>query len=123
MLPPPVQPPVVAANASHSYFWPAALVASVVATVMIMLLLNIGHTRVTNDFGLAALGPAPPAPPLVAEDLARGIVVVGGGSDADVIGVSENCRRIDDELRARLWAGGIRIHINGTDGVLAICEE
>ncbi len=94
VAPPPVSPslPSAPASARHSHFWPAALVAVVVAAVAIMPLLNINHA---HHVDLAGAAPLVPAPPLGAPVLtSAGTVMIAGDKERNVYRIPEDCEEL-----------------------------
>ena len=100
-------PPVPAspASAPTRFLWPAALIASVAATVMIMLLTDISQDR---EGSISLLGrdviPLDLRLPAVAmiEANGAGTLSLDNGLFSEVYNLPEDCDAIDEELQERL---------------------
>ena len=117
--------PVAASGEVPRYFWPAALVASVVATVMIMLLL--WQPGVDHDRAFASgMPPAPPARPLFTTGFTGdpGTVIIDDGFERRVFQLPEDCAEFmaEGEFRDRFsWEGP---RLTGMDwSVFDLCTE
>lgn len=129
--------------APSRFLWPAALVASVVATIVIMLLLNIasddGRSSIrvlapgiaTSELRVArtergeiiARDLAPPLPPTIAEAGSSGtLAITTEDGRTEVYRIPEDCDKLAGETGERLGREGIRLFPNpGT--VLLLCDQ
>ena len=107
--PSPIPSVAVASSGFRGYFWPSAVVAAVVATVMIMLLLNVNHAGEIRSVAFAA--PAPPLLPSGALFKDGSTVIVRDGSRTDVYKLPEDCDKFlasgVDPIET--WPGGLRL--------------
>ena len=112
-----------AASLVSRYFWPSALVASVVATVVIMLLISLN----TDSGRSMAMFQAPTFPEFPLDgfpaDAAPGTVVIRDGLGTEVYELPEDCHLITEEVRDRFHADGPRLNLGGPDEVFGLCEE
>ena len=138
------QPTVVMASAPPSgptrtssaaaigrFFWPTALVASVVVTIMIMLLLNIARDdRPEGSIGLLApeviarelRSPIRPIPTIALTGSSGTLAITTEDGDTEVYEPPEDCAKLTEDVRARLDREGVRIFPN-PQTVLLLCDE
>jgi len=124
------------------FLWPAALVASVAATIVIMLLLNIadddgrssirllapgviaGDVSALRAPGETAVAPAavPPIPPTIAESGSSGTLTITENGRTEVYQLPEDCDRLTGGSGQRLSREGLRLFPNPSS-VLLLCRN
>jgi DNA-binding CsgD family transcriptional regulator len=126
---PPSGPTETSGGASVGrFFWPLAVIASVVATIVIMLLIGISRDdRTDRSIGLLAPGVVagelqPPIPTIPPAGSSGTLAITSGDGTTEVYELPEECDRLTDEVRARLNGAGVRIFPNPL-AVLLLCDE
>lgn len=110
------------------FFWPSALVTSVVATVIIMLLLSIAHNG-RSEASIGLLAPEtiarelqPPIPTIAEAGQSGTLAITADDGHTEVYELPEDCDKLTEEVRQRLNQAGVRIFPNPRS-VLLLCDE
>ena len=117
--------PTSPAAAPVRFLWPAALVASVAVTIMIMLLIDISQDRDRNVslFGREVLPLELSLPAIsVVEANGAGTLTLRDRFGSEVFNLPEECDEIDDELQERLERERLRIWPGSPSSLFRFCE-
>ena len=103
-----------------SYLWPVALVASVLATVAIMLLINVNDSgRSINVVSAGGLAPPRPAVAFAVPEVPRPMVVPEW--DWDGFKLLENCDELDGARDERFRQEELRITRGESGAIYLVC--
>ena len=136
---PPTQGPQVAVPSR--FLWPAALVASVAATIVIMLLLNIADDSgrsisvirpgvVAGDVSslrtlrgeVIARDRVPPLPTIAEAGSSGTLAITTADGRTEVFQIPEDCDKLTGAMNAESGAGSVRIFPNPRT-VLLLCDQ
>jgi DNA-binding CsgD family transcriptional regulator len=135
---PPSGPTETSSGASFGrFFWPTAVIASVIASVVIMLLIGIARSDgpassialLAPERSIGLLPPEviarelqPPIPTIAAFGSSGTLAITMEDGHTEVYELPEDCDRLTEEVRARFERGGVQLFPNPLN-VLLLCDK